>query len=426
MPLTINHQTIDKLSGPVTLTILKPKETYFRDLKKNDIYAPIFILFGDHHRSLSRSCKSCDNNCYKIYDKQFLKLIDSLAEPDYPVDFFIEGSGDIINLLPSDIKEKYNSLIPRLRENIAACYNRKLRGTTQYEEECPTKNIRWHFGDARWWLSNKKYNFEAFIQMFLEDFAENINNVDLNPKTFLFAVVSVAKKLSQYFPREDVIRYFSLIETTGLFTEEFSDIWLKGDNDIKSLIKKQLNKVLEQSEPELNKKFKKKWYNWTMDYIHYYLYDNPKNDLQFEMFADFYAGLANVFLDVIETGGRNIADRMEMILELTNFCKQMKKDDVVEHWRFTTSIFLDLYTILRAFKKPDETAKNAVVTFGCFGAAHVMDMTHFLTKIMSAYDIVFSNSIRYIDNNRDPVRCVNIDEDINLDEMIEHYKHINV
>ena len=225
--------------------------------------------------------------------------------------------------------------------------------------------------------------------MFLEDFAENINNVDLNPKTFLFAVVSVAKKLSQHFPREDVIRYFSLIETTGLFTEEFSDIWLKGDKDIKSLIKKQLNKVLEQSEPELNKKFKKKWYNWTMDYIHYHLYDNPKNDLQFEMFADFYAGLANVFLDVIETGGRNIADRMEMILELTNFCKQMKKDEAVDHWRFTTSIFLDLYTILRTFKKPDETAKNAVVAFGCFGAAHVMDMTHFLTKIMSAYDIVF-------------------------------------
>jgi hypothetical protein len=415
---------------------VQPKENYFRDLKRNDIYAPIFILFGDRHGSISESCEPCDNftTCYDIYDDRFLKLIDSLAEPEYPIDYFIEGymhnvagDSDIFNIIPE-------GTIPKLRENIATCYKRELRGTTRYEKECPTKNIRWHSGDTRFWATDK-YNFEAFINMFLEIFSVHIedkkNIRDLSSSKFIDILISVYRHLLKKIKKKDILYYFHIISQYGLFTNEFNRVWLSDDN-IKSLIKKQLNKVLDQSEPGLNEKFNKKWYIWTTSYINYKLTQHNTNI----DFNNFYKGLADVFINIIENSESqwlnpqkitnmyiNWIDMYEnnnKVNKLIEFCIQHKYDFSI-HEIFSTSMFLDLYTILRAFKKPNETGRNALVAFGCFGAYHTKDIAFLLTNIMRAYEVVFSNS-EY--SETDTTRCVRIDQYINLNELINLYKNI--
>ena len=72
-----NNIVIKKISGPVSMTILKPKDEtvkYFREFK-NPIYAPIFILFGDVHESRTNLCnceddiKTCLKNVAELANK---------------------------------------------------------------------------------------------------------------------------------------------------------------------------------------------------------------------------------------------------------------------------------------------------------------------------------------------------------------------
>ena len=87
MPLTIYNKQIDKISGPISIGIFKPNKTKFENYKKLGITLPIYILFGDKHRSFANMCELCECNlgssncCYKIYDPNFMRLIDKLVSP---------------------------------------------------------------------------------------------------------------------------------------------------------------------------------------------------------------------------------------------------------------------------------------------------------------------------------------------------------
>ena len=319
------------------------------------------------------------------------------------------------------------------------CYHRNLRGTSKYEKECPTKNIRWQSGDSRFW-KNDKYNFEAFIFMFLDIFTEE-TKVGILQSSFVRLIIRLYESLLKIFSIQDILYYFHIISQYGLFTEQFNKAWFTDDN-IKSVIKKQLNKVLDRSEPELKEKFNKKWYNWTIEYIYHNTSINKINNditLDFDKFNTFYKMLAHVFVNI--TGDITVEEKLEnqinnkyakwidisknksIINDLLTFCNKEKNYMDFMHYKvFSTSMFLDLYTVLRAFKKPSG-GRNALVAFGCFGAAHTKDIVFLLTNIMSAYEVVFSNSNL---NLTEPARCVEINKDVNLNEIITFYKNIKV
>jgi hypothetical protein len=97
MPLTIYNKQINKISGPVAIRILKPNKTKFENYKKIGMTLPFYILFGDIHGSFTNMCEVCECKpgsstcCYKVYDPNFMRLIDKVISPGYSVDFYAEG-----------------------------------------------------------------------------------------------------------------------------------------------------------------------------------------------------------------------------------------------------------------------------------------------------------------------------------------------
>ena len=136
MPLIINDKRIDKLSGPVTFSLIKPKKRVFDALKKEGVRLPIIMLFGDIHFSADYQCESCTCShinrscCMPVYSNEFLKIIDSLATKEHPVDFSIESfvTGERREKLKKELElnkynDKYNNLIPMnmLIQRIMGC-----------------------------------------------------------------------------------------------------------------------------------------------------------------------------------------------------------------------------------------------------------------------------------------------------------------
>jgi hypothetical protein len=82
--LIINGKTIEKISGPITFTLLVPKYKCeeIKQFNECGIHPPIVILFGDYHFSRSNLCKNCkeENKCYNIWGVKFLKLLDDVAK----------------------------------------------------------------------------------------------------------------------------------------------------------------------------------------------------------------------------------------------------------------------------------------------------------------------------------------------------------
>ena len=168
--MKIGEVNIDRLSGPVSFSILEPHVYFYNELKKTNTNCPVIILLGDEHSNPYFHCENCldtiEDKCLKSFNKPFLELIDNL---NANIDFYIEGfTTDIqyikeykfpYNTEPKLLKKDYP--INELREKIWDCYfkNRK--------NKCPTKNINWHFADARYtryteYIYNGIYFMEEF------------------------------------------------------------------------------------------------------------------------------------------------------------------------------------------------------------------------------------------------------------------------
>ena len=138
--LIIGNTNIQRLSGPIGFTFLRPR---------NDIKSlPLIVLFGDEHESYERNCMNCDCNrnkngcCYTITDPNFLRILDTLADDNHPVDFYVEtpftgrgelgGNGYMTDIAAGDMR---------------ICYNRLLRDKDIYQK-CPTKKIENEYDDS--------------------------------------------------------------------------------------------------------------------------------------------------------------------------------------------------------------------------------------------------------------------------------------
>lgn len=435
MPIIINNQTIDKISGPVSIYVLKPKETYFRDLKKNDVYAPIFMLFGDEHFSLEGLCEPCEDSstCYVFYKERFLKLIDSLAEPEYPIDFFIEGVEHATE--ENYEKEEAVDVMDNLRDKFRPCFKRQLRGTQQYKELCPTENIRWHSGDARYWYTNN-YNFEYFIFTFFKLMGKigelMYTNRQKYTVTQFYSVFYEAFKNSE-LDDKDIKSYLNIIMNHGIFTDEFNKEWLDDNNVVnKSVIKKQLKKVLDQLEPELKQRFNSKWYKWINEYVHYMMHEreSERNQLMKSWFKNYeydhtenIKRLAYCIYHMIDKDNTEreiwIENNDEINKKLDYFFKNRKLDP---YWFHSSSILLDIYILLRTFKKPEGIAKNSLISLCYFGNFHVKNIVYFLTHIMKAYtiELELSNDKQELSDKK----CLVIDKNININDIVQYYKNL--
>ena len=177
--LKINGEIIKKISGPVSFTILKPdivsykylyneeKEIYDeetgRETKlKRETKLPLIILFGDHHFSLDDRCDPCKNadNCFNIYDEQFLSKLNEISNENHPVEFYAETFN--INKSNKNFIYEMRDFMSMFTDEIKDCFDK-----TDKKEKCKYKNIKWQYADLR--NQNEEYVNEKILFLDIEN-----------------------------------------------------------------------------------------------------------------------------------------------------------------------------------------------------------------------------------------------------------------
>lgn len=146
---------VRQISGPVSIYYLKPRRDIYEKYHPQGLDLPLLLLFGDVHQTTEGMCEECkcsENCCKLIYDKEFIREFDLLAR-ETPVDFYTEYS-----LLKEDYsyKDDQNDILFKnfIEKTVAHCHRAELRKSKEYTEKCPTKFIRWQYGDLRF-FSNR-------------------------------------------------------------------------------------------------------------------------------------------------------------------------------------------------------------------------------------------------------------------------------
>ena len=366
--------------------------------------APIFILFGDIHFSRENICTDCTcktdvekSCCYEVYSNDFLKLIDKIAsDPKYPVDFSIEAGLHSVSLESLDKDSSYanvrafvdssileanvqNTPMKLLRERIFTCYlrNVKEKKLEYYKNNCPTINIRWQLADTRQVNVkegfNYKYNFGKFMHdiMFFFHFIYNTDVITTeNFKEFLKN-------------RFDNIKHFiNKTEYHEALKHIFDKDYYKYIDKDTSLVFKQLKKL-----PKEEQKIWEKWIEEYYKYLHEIYIKRQPILLNIDFLKNKYDDYIEYLIEFLEIyygnhphiSAENIFN--VYLIMIKDISKQLA---MLIFLRFIeiTSGELDLYFILRSFKKP-EGSNNPLISIGYFGADHCRFISYFLKNILS-------------------------------------------
>jgi len=167
MSFFIAGQKIDKVSGPVTLAVIKPTQKLLRFLMTDD--APSILFLGDNHSGIDQRCDESKENIYQTFMQNrglilkalgdtWYKALDKLAK-NRPIDYHVEAFFPFKFLqkeeyLVLDRNNFYNvreSVMNYLPRKYLTCFskrhNKKIHG-------CITDNIRYHLVDIRFSPTN--------------------------------------------------------------------------------------------------------------------------------------------------------------------------------------------------------------------------------------------------------------------------------
>jgi ankyrin repeat protein len=455
--LQIGGSIIKKISGPMSITILVPKNNQigvdgqshhindYQHQKITENSLPVIILFGDNHFSTKGMCKDCYDNekCCAIYSDYFLKILDSLyANDKTPIDFYIEVQkplfderDDIFDKIKKKINKihytyKKNTPLPYL-QNFRSCYIRELRNTEFYKKKCPTKKVRWHGIDAR--FSNSYEGIFENMFTILFNYMDSISSIN--------KLYSLVKNLTP----DELIFYFNqladFISEPEMFIAKMFNLETNPVLQYNSLIYKQVSKM----RPPLNNYGW--WYKMFCD-LYARLYSNETiKELKLNIFNNIKVinkyllikisikdsdniiltkichyisyTIENKLLPKIKTNSDNILDRLSILYFsiIENIIYPSRFVCPILFVRFS-EIFLDMYFITRVFKFP-ENGNPSVLTLGYFGDSHSNNITHFLTNISQNYNIEYID--RHSNKNEDNFRCLDM-PDINFNSTIFNFK----
>ena len=492
MPIILQQQSISRISGPVSMTILAPSEhdakTHFQTY---GTYLPIFILFGDVHYSLANSCYDCSPpSCYPAYDPSFLRLLDDASirqQPYSNTDVYMEGYFPTKTVLQQQFKaqkkeskqyeeesqeqespEQEPSMLGILN-SYKRCYNKYIREKSprEYLQDCPTSNLRWHYSDVRQLDETKpgKYMLETWlfqINLLLCNTMTNVltNLPDPSVKkqdhqlkkeipTYIQDVLLSLKEIicTQWLrSKDDVLKsIFELLRLQMQLRdhEQFLNLFFNENSDLTklSIIHKQLKKVVKRS--SIKKQF------WLASFSEYYAVKIHRA-VQRDLFNMIVSDTKQLFLEYL------ITSYIELLTLVEEFCFATTEKAIirkVETWLYNfaqtfgvpgmsvaiqgyiislNSWFLDMYFILRCFKKP-KGSQNAMMNVAYFGDFHMENLVAYLTNVFH-YNIVYqhrrttklpnSDMSKYQDSSR----CIEIPAyvHVDLDEMLNVYTNVNL
>lgn len=413
--MEINGQKIEKISGPISFTLLEPIKEQYDLYLKNGIKIPILILFGDSHQSHQYMCENCTGTCYKIYEDRFLKILNSISNKDYPVDYYLESaySMDEFKVLQSgNIIQVENTNFPlKIMSNMRYCFYK------EFKNNCPYPNIRWHLIDLRHTKTKKleidiynggfdkyeKYNYESKINLFLfytYQLVKKYNNIN----DFL-------NEYNKLYSREecyDIMNMNDAILSDHFnWTTNFMNLYFNNPRfQTNSRIYKQINKGL------ISKDTWVQWFNnYYVNVIRKYNMKSlsliTSNNLKLTQTTinEFTYHLKNVYENNSFDGIKNFINLNPNFLE--------RNDHI---FRGTHYMFLDMYFITRLFKPPKDDIMS-YLSFAYFGNAHTINITKFFTDIMGTYTVKenIENDIR-----SDTKRCLILPH-INLANEVDKY-----
>jgi hypothetical protein len=375
--LIINNTSVQRLSGPVSITILKPSDNFHNKFK-----APLIILFGDLHFSNANQCQCRQDNCYKIYEPAFLQLWDKLG---CPTDFYVEAFLHNEPIFPNFVTNR--EPLSLLLRNIHPCYKRKDKS------KCITKNIHWHSADIRKSPNNSYYNLERFIDDFsvvIEEFAKR--------DTYSIIMVKriITKHLLKNYSKQTCIEYLELCKY-GLRNLHFITKFMKHEH---SLIMKQIKKTDEI------------WNQWIRLYMTYHIQEKISNLSSRSVIDVEVPTLISKYL---------ISEDDNDIQRLVNYLSKHERElDYYESdfLEFNT-MFLDMYMLTRTFK-PRGGGERTRFSLAYLGRDHCQDIKYFLTKVLNGYKVIYE-----VDNwtegcTEDTIkRYIDFNKTINLDNELK-------
>lgn len=399
MPLTIYNQEIDKISGPVSVYILKPNKIYFKNYTMVNMKLPVYILFGDKHESDKYMCSDCNciNNgcCYKINDPNFLRILDKIASPNYPVDFFAETFQHGLskfNMIRDEFKYPLSSII----YNYLSC--RKTNQDSFYKSNCPTQNIRWQSGDVR--VKNVLSNIPYFENFISDLYITNKKMFNINSISNTFTINKYKDALENLKKKhtEDSIKKYILIINKILNCDENS---LSTLTKQESLINKQILKF-----PSITQEA---WSSRTIKYLCKNIQTEQNTDKAKELNTLIYNYFISVTAEEQYLVFENIKDKVSTLSYSIFFN--------------LNSLFVDIYVILRSIKPPTGDT-SAILSIAYFGNEHIKNMVNFLTQELK-YELILKND-HYINSQQEPdnLRCITINENINIDNILKEYGYI--
>lgn len=427
--LMISNFLIKKISGPIEVSILKPNEKFFKEMKElYDINAPIFMLFGDYHPVSETLCNPCPKeDCLSIWDDSFYKLLDNIADPRYPIDinleafifdkpFYADGHEKTI----AKIIQIYNRCLKQNEES-----SRSLKG----ESLCPTKKLRYQYSDIRqtYQTSQKSsmindVQFEYFYHV-IKEFTEYYALCDDPIKIIKDFLVGALNNIKH---KDDIFLF--LDKMIGYYSKMDSSFYIEGIDDFpKSFLQKQYNKS-----PILREFFD----NILKTYFD--LFNNNSTQCKFnKIMVEYYSTLKEIITIILSFEDKLNSDDLNGFVEkLSKFKRLLSGISQIMSNNF--NIFLDVYYLFRSFSKRSVKStreeSNPLLSFCYFGFCHVMHLTIYLVK-SGYYDVVYKS----FDDDEESIgyklckskkyellteldhKCVEFNNRVNIDELYKHY-----
>jgi len=428
--LQIGDTNITKISGPVSMYYLRPKQEIYDNGGADNF--PLFLLFGDGHESTKNSCDPCndtdkESSCYRLSNEKFLKLLDTLSSDNLPVDFYTE------HIFQGDYAENKAMLTEMIQGKRLWCYNmyRTDNKFNSFRNNCPTNKIRWHVADIRDFGRDMNINYTDDIA------ADLLKNIDFSIKYQDYSYIETQICF--------ILKYFSNKEENKIISEYYADILNKIFNDSSNFktmndFKELLLTLCDTNDNTLNiEKFANTLFNKYINgnensliFKQIIKQDYPQfKDINFWCYLYKKSLLNSYFM-------YSIADLKQVIEKLDvnfDFNDNFNYRCCNHLMMFITPSFVDLYTLARIFKKPvtkqvHDTRSTLDVrsslSIGFFGNSHIKNMVDLLLET-GYYNLEHKINYKYINNKYEykieykVIRCININFKLDLkSEIIKH------
>lgn len=143
--LQLNRTSIKQLSGPTSVSAVKPKTISYAEWKKKGVFLPTILFLNTDNRDTNGQCMDCNpsNGCYPAYSPDFFKILKGINNVDIYTQLPLmtqEYKDTILSPSPPGSEHDINYIYT---EKNKICYAPDVNEEV-YNRDCMDTNARWH------------------------------------------------------------------------------------------------------------------------------------------------------------------------------------------------------------------------------------------------------------------------------------------